>query len=195
MALLVRHLQNNLPANALICNGAGNFASWLHRYFQYQGWSQGFKTQLAPTNGAMGYGVPAAIGASISTGRLAVVFTGDGDFMMNGQELATAVQYGAKVIIILLNNGMYGTIRMHQEREFPTHISGSSLHNPDFVALAKAYGALGFQVKQEAEFEQALSSSLAHVGVSLIEILIEPELITTRVSLNSITQQSILKRQ
>jgi acetolactate synthase-1/2/3 large subunit len=124
-----------------------------------------------------------------------VVFTGDGDFMMNGQELATAVQYGAKVIIILLNNGMYGTIRMHQEREFPTHISGSSLYNPDFVALAKAYGALGFQVKQEAEFEQALSSSLAHVGVSLIEILIEPELITTRVSLNSITQQSILKRQ
>lgn len=195
MALLVRHLQNNLPANALICNGAGNFASWLHRYFQYEGWSQGFKTQLAPTNGAMGYGVPAAIGASITTGRLAIVFTGDGDFMMNGQELATAVQYGANVIVILINNGMYGTIRMHQEREFPTHISGSSLHNPDFVALAKAYGALGFQVKHEAEFEQALNSSLAHVGVSLIEILIEPELITTRVSLNSITQQSILKRQ
>ena len=191
MASIVHIIQKNLPDDALVCNGAGNFASWLHRYFQYHGWSKGFKTQLAPTNGAMGYGVPAGIGAAITTGRLALVFTGDGDFMMNGQELATAVQYNAKVIIILLNNGMYGTIRMHQEREYPRHISGSALHNPDFAQLAKAYGALGFKVQQESEFADVFNAALNHQGPSLIEILIEPELITTRASLSSITQNAL----
>lgn len=191
MAQCVQYMQKKLPANALICNGAGNFASWLHRYFQYHGWSKGEKTQLAPTNGAMGYGVPAGIGASITTGRLALVMTGDGDFMMNGQELATAVQYGAKVIVVLLNNGMYGTIRMHQEREFPTHTSGSYLHNPDFVALAKAYGLKSYLVQQDHEFAAAFDDALAHSESCLIEVLIDPELITTRSSLQAIRQSAL----
>ena len=113
MPAIVQLLQMHLPPDAVLTNGAGNFASWTHRFYKHHGLAKGFKTQLAPTVGAMGYGVPAGIAAAISTGRVVLTMAGDGDFLMNGQELATAVQHGAKTIIVLLNNGMYGTIRMH----------------------------------------------------------------------------------
>jgi acetolactate synthase-1/2/3 large subunit len=143
----------------------------------------------------MGYGVPAGIAAALATKRQVVTLTGDGDFLMNGQELATAVQFGAKTIVILLNNGMYGTIRMHQEREFPTHVSGSQLQNPDFAALAKAYGYAGVKVRETAEFEPALLAALARPEGTLIEILLDPEVITTRGTLQSITQAALDRQQ
>ena len=191
MAAVVKCLQHHLPSDAVLSNGAGNFASWLHRFYQYPGLAKGLKTQLAPTNGSMGYGVPAGIAAALATKRLVVTLTGDGDFLMNGQELATAVQFGAKTIVILLNNGMYGTIRMHQEREFPTHVSGSQLQNPDFAALAKAYGYAGVKVRETAEFEPALLAALARPEGTLIEILLDSEVITTRGTLQSITQAAL----
>lgn len=191
MARHTHTLQKLLPEDAVLTNGAGNFASWLHRYYQYPGLARGLKTQLAPTNGAMGYGVPAGISAAITSGRLVVTFAGDGDFLMNGQELATAAQYGARSIVILLNNGMYGTIRMHQEREFPGHVSGSALSNPDFCALARAYGYQGLRVEDDEDFETALQTALAYSGGTLIEVMLEPELITTRVGLSKITEQAL----
>ena len=195
MAAVVKCLQHHLPSDAVLSNGAGNFASWLHRFYQYPGLAKGLKTQLAPTNGSMGYGVPAGIAAALATKRQVVTLTGDGDFLMNGQELATAVQFGAKTIVILLNNGMYGTIRMHQEREFPTHVSGSQLQNPDFAALAKAYGYAGVKVRETAEFEPALLAALARPEGTLIEILLDPEVITTRGTLQSITQAALDRQQ
>ncbi len=195
MAAVVKCLQHHLPSDAVLSNGAGNFASWLHRFYQYPGLAKGVKTQLAPTNGSMGYGVPAGIAAALATKRLVVTLTGDGDFLMNGQELATAAQFGAKTIVILLNNGMYGTIRMHQEREFPTHVSGSQLQNPDFAALAKAYGYAGVKVRETAEFEPALRAALARPEGTLIEILLDPEVITTRGTLLSITQAALDRQQ
>jgi acetolactate synthase-1/2/3 large subunit len=191
MAQHIRTLQGCLPSDAVLTNGAGNFASWLHRYFVYHGLAKGYKTQLAPTVGAMGYGVPAGISAAITTGRTVVTLTGDGDFLMNGQELATAVQHGAKTIVILLNNGMYGTIRMHQERSYPTHVSGSLLHNPDFCALARAYGYQAFRVEQDGEFDAALRAALASQSGALIEVMLEPDLITTRVGLTHISEQAM----
>jgi len=186
MPAIVQCLQKHLPADAVLTNGAGNFASWVHRFYRHHGLAKGFKTQLAPTSGAMGYGVPAGIAASITTGRVAFTIAGDGDFLMNGQELATAVQHGGKSIIVLLNNGMYGTIRMHQEREYPVRVSGTALHNPDFCALARAYGYAAERVTETAGFEAALLRALAHDGGTLIEIPLDPEVITTRGTLSAI---------
>ncbi|HZF82762.1 MAG TPA: thiamine pyrophosphate-binding protein, partial [Burkholderiaceae bacterium] len=180
MPAIVQCLQKHLPTDAVLTNGAGNFASWMHRFFRHHGLAKGFKTQLAPTSGAMGYGVPAGIAASIATGRVAFTIAGDGDFLMNGQELATAVQHGGKSIIVLLNNGMYGTIRMHREREYPVRVSGTALHNPDFCALARAYGYAAERVTETAGFEDALLRALAHDRGTLIEIPLDPEVITTR---------------
>ena len=194
MAQVVALLQKHLPADTAITNGAGNFASWVHRYFRYSGLAKGAKTQLAPTSGAMGYGVPAGIAANLATGRVAFTIAGDGDFLMNGQELATAVQHGAKSIIVLLNNGMFGTIRMHQEREYPDHVSGTALRNPDFCALARAYGYAAERVTQTSEFEAALLRALAGDTGTLIEIPFDPDVITTRVSLASITHSAKQKR-
>ena len=187
-------LQKHLPADAVLTNGAGNFASWMHRFFRHHGLAKGFKTQLAPTMGAMGYGVPAGIAAAIATGRVAFTIAGDGDFLMNGQELATAVQYGAKSIIVLLNNGMYGTIRMHQEREYPRHVSGSALKNPDFAALARAYGYAGVRITRTAEFEPELLAALARAEGTLIEVMLDPEVITTRGTLCGITNAALQKK-
>lgn len=193
MPAIVGLLQKHLPADAVLTNGAGNFASWVHRFFQHHGLVKGHKTQLAPTVGAMGYGVPAGIAAAITTGRVAFTIAGDGDFLMNGQELATAVQHGAKSIIVLLNNGMYGTIRMHQEREYPTHQSGSSLNNPDFSALARAYGYAGVRITCTAEFEAELLAALARKEGTVIEVTLDPEVITTRGTLSTITQNALAK--
>ena len=191
MPAIVGLLQKHLPIDAVLTNGAGNFASWVHRFFKHHGLVKGLKTQLAPTVGAMGYGVPAGIAAAITTKRVAFTIAGDGDFLMNGQELATAVQHGAKTIIVLLNNGMYGTIRMHQEREYPQHASGSHLQNPDFAALARAYGYAGVRITRTAEFEGELLAALARKEGTLIEVTLNPEVITTRGTLSSITQNAI----
>ena len=191
MPEVVAVLQRHLPADAVLTNGAGNFASWVHRYFKHHGLSKGFKTQLAPTVGAMGYGVPAGIAAAIVSGRVAFTIAGDGDFLMNGQELATASQHGAKSIVVLLNNGMYGTIRMHQEREFPTHNMGSHLSNPKFADLAKAYGYEGVRITKTEEFEPAFLDALQRTQGTLIEIMLDPEAITTRGTLSSITQNAL----
>lgn len=193
MPAIVHTLQRLLPEDAVLTNGAGNFASWLHRFYRYPGLARGHKTQAAPTNGAMGYGVPAGIGAAIATGRLAFTIAGDGDFLMNGQELATAVQHGAKSIVLLLDNGSYGTIRMHQEREYPARVSGSSLANPDFVALARAYGYAAERVEATAGFEPALRRALAHAGGTVIVVPLDAEVITTRGTLSAI-RDAALKR-
>lgn len=191
MPCVIATLQKHLPADAVLTNGAGNFASWLHRFYRYTGLVQGHKTQLAPTNGAMGYGVPAGIAAAITTGRTAFTIAGDGDFLMNGQELATAVQHGAKSIILLLNNGMYGTIRMHQEREYPQHVAGTALNNPDFAALARAYGYAGATIRKSADFEGELLAALARPNGTVIEVVLEPELISTRGTLAALTKVAL----
>jgi acetolactate synthase-1/2/3 large subunit len=193
MPAIVAVLQRLLPADAVLTNGAGNFASWLHRYFRHHGLAKGHKTQLAPTNGSMGYGVPAGIAASITTGRTVVTIAGDGDFLMNGQELATAMQHGGKSIVVLLNNGMYGTIRMHQERDFPHHVSGSQLVNPDFAALAQAYGYAGVRISRTAEFEPEFVAALERKQGTLIEITLDPEAITTRATLSAISDAALKK--
>ncbi|AEG93470.1 acetolactate synthase large subunit (Acetohydroxy-acid synthase large subunit)-like protein [Ramlibacter tataouinensis TTB310] len=193
MPAIVATLQRLLPPDAVLTNGAGNFASWLHRFFRYRGLAHGLKTQLAPTVGSMGYGVPAGIAAHLVSGRTAFTIAGDGDFLMNGQELATAAQFGARSIILLLNNGMYGTIRMHQEREYPGHAHGSELANPDFVGLARAYGYEGLRITRTAEFEPALVAALARPRGTLIEVMLDPEVITTRATLSAI-RDAALKR-
>ena len=187
MPAIVATLQKYLPVDAVLTNGAGNFASWVHRFFKHHGLVKGFKTQLAPTNGSMGYGVPAGIAAAITTGRVVLTMAGDGDFLMNGQELATATQYGAKTIIVLLNNGMFGTIRMHQERDYPLHVAGTALVNPDFAALARAYGYAGVKITKTAQFEAELLAALERKQGTLIEVMLDPEVITTRGTLAAIT--------
>ena len=191
MPAIIATLQKHLPEDAVLTNGAGNFASWLHRFFKYHGLAKGFKTQLAPTNGAMGYGVPAGISASIVGQRVAFTIAGDGDFMMNGQELATAAQCGAKSIVLLLNNGMFGTIRMHQEREYPKNVSGTQLSNPDFVGLARAYGYAGVRITHTHEFESELLAALERPQGTLIEVTLDPEVISTRGSLAQITANAL----
>ncbi|HEX2544078.1 MAG TPA: thiamine pyrophosphate-binding protein [Ramlibacter sp.] len=195
MPKIVEVLQKRLPADALITNGAGNFASWTHRFFKHHGLAKGHKTQLAPTAGSMGYGVPAGIAANIVSGRVALTMAGDGDFLMNGQELASAVQAGAKSIVVLLNNGMYGTIRMHQEREYPTRVeaAGTQLSNPDFVGLAKAYGYEGTRITRTEEFEPALVAALERKTGTVIEVVLDPEVITTRATLSAIREAALKK--
>ena len=171
---VVQDLKAALPTDTILTNGAGNFATWAHRYWLYGDQHAQFRTQLAPTSGAMGYGVPAAIAAKIiAPQRMVLNFAGDGDFMMNGQELATAVQYRAGGLFIVFNNSMFGTIRMHQEKTYPARISGTALHNPDFAALARAYGAFGEVVSATGEFAAALARALAHITATGLPALIE----------------------
>jgi acetolactate synthase-1/2/3 large subunit len=184
---VVQTLQAALPADTVVTNGAGNFATWAHRFWRYGG----FRTQLAPTSGAMGYGVPAAIAGAIveQNRRVMLNFAGDGDFLMNGQELATAVQYGAAVLFIVFNNSTYGTIRMHQERDYPARISGTGLRNPDFAALARAYGAHGEIVEATDDFAPALQRAQAHISETgmpaLIELRYDANLITPNATIDA----------
>ncbi len=194
MPAIVNTISQLLPADAVLTNGAGNFASWVHRFHRHHGLASGLRTQLAPTVGSMGYGVPAGIAANLITGRTVFTIAGDGDFLMNGQELATASQHGVKTIVVLLNNSMYGTIRMHQEREFPHHTSGSHLQNPDFAALARAYGYAGVRITHTDEFEVEFKAALARQEGTLIEIMLDPEVITTRGTLSAI-RDAALDRQ
>ncbi|OGA74507.1 MAG: thiamine pyrophosphate-binding protein [Betaproteobacteria bacterium RIFCSPLOWO2_12_FULL_66_14] len=180
-------LKRRLPENAILTNGAGNFSGWLHRFYQHSR----LRTQIAPTSGAMGYGVPAAVAAKIAApGRMVVALSGDGDFLMNGQELATAVQYGAAVIIIVVNNGMYGTIRMHQERHYPGRAYGTDLRNPDFAAYARAFGAHGETVDETRQFADAFERCAASGKPSLVEVRLDPQAITAQMTLDAIRAQS-----
>ncbi len=172
---VVQHLNETLPDDAVISNGAGNYAVWVHRFYRYRT----PRSQLAPTNGAMGYGFPAAIAAKLRHPQRSVVcFAGDGCFMMYPQELATAVQYGAALTVIVVNNGMLGTIRMHQEREYPGRISATQLRNPDFVALARAFGAHGELVERTEDFAAAFERAQASGKPALIELRTDPQQIT-----------------
>ncbi len=172
MGACVTAMREALPGDSIICNGAGNFSGWWHRYWHYDG----FPTQLAPTAGAMGYGVPAAVAAALRhPERTVVALAGDGDFLMNGQELATAVQYGCDLLVVLVDNSAYGTIRMHQEREFPARVSGTTLHNPDFAALAVAYGGWSARVETTAQFGEALAEAQTHKGLRLLHLIIDVE--------------------
>jgi acetolactate synthase-1/2/3 large subunit len=184
---VVQILSRAVPEDAIIANGAGNFATWAHRFWRYTG----MRTQLAPTAGSMGYGVPAAIAAKIAAPeRCVICFAGDGDFQMTGQELGTAVQYGAGVLFLVFNNGMYGTIRMHQEREFPGRDHGTRLVNPDFAKLAEAYGAFGTMAETTDEFAIALAQALAFMREkhlpAVIELRTDPEVITPNATLTAI---------
>jgi acetolactate synthase-1/2/3 large subunit len=188
---LVQELQSALPHDTIVTNGAGNYATWAHRFWRYGA----MRTQLAPTSGAMGYGVPAGVAAKIvDPARSVVTFAGDGEFMMTGQELATAVQYGAGVIFVVFNNGMFGTIRMHQEREYPGRVSGTELHNPDFAALARAYGGHGEVVEATADFAPALARAIAYTREqslpALIELRYDGNLITPNATLETIRRNA-----
>ena len=184
---IMAFLRATLPEDTIVTNGAGNYAGWVHRFYQYTG----FRTQLAPTSGAMGYGVPSAIAAkAVHPDRTVISFSGDGCFLMNGQELATAAQYRLPVVFIVVNNGMYGTIRMHQEREYPERVHGTTLQNPDFAALARAYGLHGETVERTADFEPALRRAQASGTAALIEIRIDQDAITTRTTLSAIRQKA-----
>ena len=184
---VMRELRAAIPRNAIVANGAGNFSVWLHRFFRYG--APG--TQIAPTSGCMGFGLPAAIGAKIAAPeRTVVCVTGDGDLMMSVQELATAAQYHAGVVFLLLNNSMYGTIRLHQERRFPGRVSGTELVNPDFLLLAKSFDALGLRVTETAGFAPALNEAIAYTRErrrpALIELVCDPDLLTPEATVASL---------
>lgn len=171
----VAAMREAMPADTIICNGAGNFSSWWHRYWHYGPQP----SQLAPTAGAMGYGVPAAVAGKLrAPERQVVALAGDGDFLMNGQELATAVQHGADILVLVIDNGAYGTIRMHQEREYPARLSGTDLRNPDFAALGRAYGCWAETVERTEEFVPALARALGETGVRLLHLKTDVEFIT-----------------
>lgn len=188
MAGVMAHLKDVMPADTVYCNGAGNYATWVHRFWPFRA----FGSQLAPTSGTMGYGLPAAVAAkAIRPEREVIAFAGDGCFMMNGQEFATALQYDLPIIVVVVDNGMYGTIRMHQEREYPGRISATQLKNPDFAALARAYGGHGETVRQTAEFGPALARARGAGKPSIIHCLIDPEAITPARSLTDIRNAAL----
>ena len=177
-----------LPRDTVMTNGAGNFSGWIHRYWQYED----FRSQIAPTNGAMGYGVPAGVAAKIACpDKLVVSVSGDGCFLMNGQEIATAIQYSLKILFIVFDNGMYGTIRMHQERDYPSHVYGTTLNNPDFAALAKAYGLHAETVTSTRDIRGAIKRCIDQNSASLIHIKVDPEAITTRTTLTAIRNKAM----
>jgi acetolactate synthase-1/2/3 large subunit len=180
---VVRWLDERLPDDAILANGAGNYTTWLHRVYRYRR----LGTQLAPYSGSMGYGVPAAVAAKlVHPQRIVVSWNGDGCFLMNGQELATAVQYGAAVVFVVIDNGMYGTVRMHQERRYPDRVVGSNLSNPDFAALARAFGAHGETVRHTGEFAPAFERALNAGCPALLHVVLDPQALTMNATLDSI---------
>ena len=184
-------LRERLPPEAIVCNGAGNFAAWIHRYYRFRA----FGTHLAPTSGSMGYGVPAAIMAKrLRPERIVVAFSGDGDFLMTGQEFATAVQHGIAIVVVLLDNGMYGTIRMHQERDYPGRVTATDLRNPDFAALARAYGGHGERVERDEDFPGAFARALASGMPAILHCLVDPQAITPAATLDAIRAQARERR-
>ena len=188
MGEVIAHMRRVLPADAIVANGAGNYTQWLHRFYQFRH----YRTQLAPTSGAMGYAVPAAVAAKIlHPDRTVVSFNGDGCFLMNGQELATAVQYQANVVFLVVNNAMYGTIRMHQEKSYPGRVWGTDLQNPDFAAYARAFGAHGEVVEETDEFAPAFERALAATTPALIELKLDPEALSPGTSLRQVREAAL----
>ncbi|EGL83803.1 thiamine pyrophosphate TPP-binding domain-containing protein [Caldalkalibacillus thermarum TA2.A1] len=186
---VIELLQTYLPPDAILTNDAGNFAGWLHRFYQFKR----KKTYIGPTSGAMGYGLPAAIGAKLAhPNRTVVSLSGDGGFMMTAQELETAVRYHIPVISLVFNNGMYGTIRMHQELHYPKRVIGTSLNMIHFAELAKALGAKGFTVTTPEEFEQSLQEGLASNQPSVIDIRTDPDQIAVNLTIADIRQKAAL---
>jgi acetolactate synthase-1/2/3 large subunit len=180
---IVRALDERLPADAIVTNGAGNYATWMHRLYRYRG----YRTQLAPYSGSMGYAVPAAVAAQIvHPERIVLSWNGDGCFQMNGQELATAVQYALPIVFVVIDNGMYGTIRMHQERNYPARVSGTALVNPDFAALARAHDAHGETVARTAEFMPAFERALAARRPALLHVKLDPQALTMNATLDEL---------
>jgi acetolactate synthase I/II/III large subunit len=185
---VMEYLRERLPADAFLTNGAGNYTVWCHRFYAFRR----YRTQLAPCSGAMGYGIPAAIAAKVvHPERTVVCVSGDGDFLMSGHELAAAVQERMPIVVLVVNNGMYGTIRMHQERLFPGRVVGTDLVNPDFAAWARAFGAYGDVVLRSDDFPEALERALAEPRPSLLELRVDPEAITPRQTLSEIRAEAI----
>jgi acetolactate synthase-1/2/3 large subunit len=184
MVRIVQHVRSALPDDAVVTNGAGNYAIWLQRYFEFRQ----FPTQLAPRNGAMGYGLPAGLAAAaLDEGRAVVTFAGDGCLLMSGSELATAVQFGLKLIVIVVNNAMFGTIRMHQELHYPGRVVATQLRNPDFAAYAQAFGVRGTVVHRTDEFPLAFAAAMDRSGPSLIEVRTDPAQLTPDLRLAALT--------
>jgi len=185
---IIAGLREKLPADTVICNGAGNFSIWVHRFWRYRHYA----SQLAPIAGSMGYGVPAAIAAKrLMPERTVIAFAGDGDFLMTGQELATAMQYELPIIIVIADNGMYGTIRMHQERHYPARVIGTELKNPDFAALARAYGAFGALVEKTADFSAAFDAARASGKPAVIHLKVDPQAITPATTIDAIRKAAL----
>ena len=188
MAKVIDHLNEVLPDDAIICNGAGNYATWVHRFYHFNQYA----TQLAPTSGSMGYGVPAAVGAQrLYPDRTVVAFAGDGCFLMHGQEFATAVQYRLSIVIVVVDNGMFGTIRMHQERDYPQRVVGTALQNPDFAAYARSFGGHGERVERTEEFAAALQRARDSGLPSIIHCLIDPEAISPAFTLSEVREKAL----
>lgn len=186
MGPIMRYLEGVLPDDAILTNGAGNYATWIHRFHRFRR----FATQGAPTSGSMGYGTPAAVAAkALFPEREVIAFAGDGCFLMNGQEFATAVQYGLPIVVIVVNNGIYGTIRMHQEREYPGRPVATDLVNPDFAALARAYGGHGETVERTADFASAFERARGSGKPAIVEIRLDPEAITPTRTLSAIRER------
>jgi acetolactate synthase I/II/III large subunit len=186
MGAVMDYLNERLPEDAILTNGAGNYATWLHRYYRFRQ----FGTQAAPTSGSMGYGIPAAVAAkAMHPQRMVVSFAGDGCFLMNGQEFATAVQYDLPIIVLVIDNGMYGTIRMHQERDYPGRVSGTALKNPDFAAYARAFGGHGETVRETADFAPAFERAVASGKPAILHCLLDPEAITPARTLTAIREK------
>jgi acetolactate synthase-1/2/3 large subunit len=192
MGEIVLGLRNKLPPDAVVTNGAGNFSVWVHRYTRYRR----FGTQLAPISGSMGYGVPAAVAMKrLDPNRTVVCFAGDGDFLMTGQEFATAVQYDLPVIVVVVDNGMYGTIRMHQERHFPGRVIGTALKNPDFAAYARAFGGFGATVEKTADFDSAFDAAQKSGKPAIIHVKVDPEALTPAMSLSAIRDKALADKK
>ena len=180
-------LRDRLPADTIICNGAGNFSGWVHRYWRYAA----CPSQLAPTSGTMGYGLPAAVAAALRFPERGVLcVAGDGDFLMNGQELATAAQYGADLLVIVVDNGSYGTIRMHQERDYPERLSATTLANPDFAALARAFGGWAATVDRTEDFEDAVDAALGLKGIRLLHVKTDVEVISNQTTISALRDRA-----
>lgn len=187
LAAIVAWLREHLPDDAIVTNGAGNYSAWVHRFFRFRG----FNTQLAPTSGSMGYGLPAAIAAKLRfPERTVVAFAGDGCFQVTSQEFATAVQYGAAIIVIVVNNGIHGTIRMHQERTYPDRAIATTLSNPDFAILARAHGVTGETVTTTEAFAPAFERIVASGKPGLIDLMFDPEAISTTTTLSALRGSS-----
>jgi acetolactate synthase-1/2/3 large subunit len=192
MSTIVDWLRKNLPADAVVCSGAGNFSIWLHRFYRHPK----FGSQLAPVSGTMGYGFPAAVAAAkLDPRRTVVCFAGDGDFLMTGQELATAMQYGLAPKVFVIDNGTYGTIRMHQEREYPGRVFGTDLKNPDFAAYARAFGADGFTIASDKDAVPAIEAAFASKKAAVIHVKLDTEAITPTTTIAALRAKAQGKAQ